>query len=103
VPGAFSLAPTKEILGDRPAFFAREVTKLHEEFIRGAQSELAAALEEKPARGEITLLIGAPLPGQAAAELGFKSYLATDIPTSRVCSFPYQLNIPAVVSLGGTK
>src|SRR5262249_9210956 len=47
-----------EILGDRPACLAREVTKLHEEFRRGALSELAAALSENPARGEITLLIG---------------------------------------------
>jgi len=49
----------REILGDRPACLAREVTKLHEEFRRGALSEIAASLAEKPARGEITLLIGA--------------------------------------------
>ena len=50
-----------EILGDRPACLAREVTKLHEEFRRGTLSELAASLAEKPARGEITLLVG-PVP-----------------------------------------
>src|SRR5215467_12860504 len=59
-----TLADAKEILGDRPACIAREVTKLHEEFRRGALSELLTSLEEKPARGEITLLVG-PL---AAAE-----------------------------------
>jgi 16S rRNA (cytidine1402-2'-O)-methyltransferase len=48
-----------EVLGDRPACLAREVTKLHEEFLRGKLSEIAASLEERPARGEITLLIGA--------------------------------------------
>jgi len=37
---------------------AREVTKLHEEFLRGKLSEIAASLEEHAARGEITLLIG---------------------------------------------
>jgi 16S rRNA (cytidine1402-2'-O)-methyltransferase len=52
------VADTREILGDRPACLAREVTKLHEEFRRGKLSELAASLEERPARGEITLLIG---------------------------------------------
>jgi 16S rRNA (cytidine1402-2'-O)-methyltransferase len=58
-----TLAEAREILGDRPACIAREVTKLHEEFRRGLLSELAASLTEKPARGEITLLIG-PVPAE---------------------------------------
>ncbi len=52
------VADAREILGDRPACLAREVTKLHEEFRRGKLSQIAASLEERPARGEITLLIG---------------------------------------------
>ncbi|HEY2461487.1 MAG TPA: 16S rRNA (cytidine(1402)-2'-O)-methyltransferase [Candidatus Acidoferrum sp.] len=52
------IADAQEILGDRPACLAREVTKLHEEFRRGKLSELDASLKERPARGEITLLIG---------------------------------------------
>jgi len=52
------VADAREILGDRPACLAREVTKLHEEFVRGRLSEISAALEKQPARGEITLLIG---------------------------------------------
>jgi 16S rRNA (cytidine1402-2'-O)-methyltransferase len=52
------VADAREILGDRPACLAREVTKLHEEFRRGKLSEIAASLEVRPARGEITLLIG---------------------------------------------
>jgi len=65
---AESIADAQEILGDRPACIAREVTKLHEEFLRGRLSELAASLERQPARGEITLLLGppeAPAVGQA--------------------------------------
>jgi len=58
-----TLADARAILGDRPACLAREVTKLHEEFRRGTLSELAASLSEKPARGEITLLIG-PFPAE---------------------------------------
>jgi 16S rRNA (cytidine1402-2'-O)-methyltransferase len=54
------VADALEILGDRPACLAREVTKLHEEFLRGKLSEIAASLEERPARGEITLIIGPP-------------------------------------------
>src|SRR2546422_2912831 len=52
------VADAREILGDRPACLAREVTKLHEEFRRGKLSQIAASLEERPARGEITLLVG---------------------------------------------
>ena len=63
-----TLADAREILGDRPAFLAREVTKLHEEFRRGTLSELAASLSDKPARGEITLLIGANPPEERAAQ-----------------------------------
>lgn len=55
---AESIAEAREILGDRPACLAREVTKLHEEFRRGKLSDLSASLEERPARGEITLLVG---------------------------------------------
>jgi 16S rRNA (cytidine1402-2'-O)-methyltransferase len=54
---AETVADAREILGDRYACLAREVTKLHEEFRRGKLSELAQSLAERPARGEITLLI----------------------------------------------
>ena len=48
-------------LGDRPVVVARELTKIHEEFLRGAASEVAAALRLRPSvKGEITLLIGRP-------------------------------------------
>jgi len=63
------VADASEILGDRPACLAREVTKLHEEFRRGKLSVIANSLEERPARGEITLLIGAAIPGEAGAHL----------------------------------
>ncbi len=44
--------------GDRPAVIARELTKLHEEFLRAPLSGLIAEVERHPRRGEITLLIG---------------------------------------------
>ena len=52
------VADAREVLGNRNACIAREVTKLHEEFRRGKLSELSTSLEQRPARGEITLLIG---------------------------------------------
>ncbi len=53
-----ALADCLEILGDRPAAMARELTKLHEEVIRGDLSEIAAASAADPPRGEIVLVIG---------------------------------------------
>ena len=47
-----------EALGDRPAVLARELTKIHEEFLRGSLSEIGRASVERPARGEYVLLIG---------------------------------------------
>jgi 16S rRNA (cytidine1402-2'-O)-methyltransferase len=49
-----------EILGNRPAVIAREVTKMFEEFLRGHIEDLVAQVQKKPPRGEITLLIGPP-------------------------------------------
>ncbi len=54
-----TLADIVEILGDRPVVVAREMTKLHEEFLRGTASTVLAGLQARNrARGEITLLIG---------------------------------------------
>lgn len=57
---ADTLADAAAILGDRPACLAREVTKLHEEFRRGKLTDLFRSLQEHPAKGEITLVIGPP-------------------------------------------
>lgn len=44
--------------GDRPALLCREMTKPHEEFLRGRLSEIRAALEDRAAvKGEVTLLV----------------------------------------------
>lgn len=54
-----SLEDALELLGNRPAVIAREVTKLHEEFLRGHLEEILAQFRRKPLRGEITVLLGA--------------------------------------------
>jgi len=48
------------LLGERPAVVAREITKVHEEFLCGTLGELATELRERPLRGEMTVLIGPP-------------------------------------------
>lgn len=54
---AKSLADCLDVLGDRRAAVARELTKLHEEFVRGSLSELAARFATQPVKGEIVLVI----------------------------------------------
>ena len=54
---AKSLADCHDVLGDRRAVVARELTKLHEEFARGSLSELAARFATQPVKGEIVLVI----------------------------------------------
>lgn len=54
---ARSLADCVEILGSRNAAVARELTKLHEEIVRGDLKELAEKFAEKPTKGEIVLVI----------------------------------------------
>ena len=45
------------IFGDREMLLAREVTKLHEEFLRGSVSELVHQIDDREIRGEVTLVI----------------------------------------------
>ncbi|MGH2748433.1 MAG: 16S rRNA (cytidine(1402)-2'-O)-methyltransferase [Actinomycetota bacterium] len=52
------LADLRDLLGDRPAALARELTKLHEEVRRGTLSELVGSVERDPPRGEIVLVVG---------------------------------------------
>ncbi len=48
-----------EVLGAAvPVVIARELTKIHEEFIRGRADELLKIAEDRELKGEITLLIG---------------------------------------------
>ena len=47
-----------EIIGDRPAVVSRELTKLHEETIRGTLSDLLDLLDNKKLKGECVLLVG---------------------------------------------
>ena len=46
------------MFGDRPAAVARELTKLHEEVLRGRLSDLPAKLDAATLKGEIVVVIG---------------------------------------------
>jgi 16S rRNA (cytidine1402-2'-O)-methyltransferase len=48
-----------ELLGaERPVVLARELTKMHEEFIRGSAAEVLQRVQQHELKGEMTLLIG---------------------------------------------
>jgi len=51
------LEAVRELLGDRRVVIARELTKVHEEFIRGKAGELAENLGHRSLKGEATVLI----------------------------------------------
>jgi len=67
-----ALADMVEVLGkDRHVVIAREVTKLHEEFLRGRAGEVLEIVKARDGvRGEITLLIGKPEEGDARVGTG---------------------------------
>jgi len=74
-----TLPDMADVLGDRPAAVARELTKLHEEVRRGSVKELARVYESETPKGEVTLLVGPPLkdgPDFSRAEKLLKQALA---------------------------
>ena len=75
------LGDITELLGNRRAAVARELTKLHEEIRRGRLAELAAHYRDAgPPRGETVIVVGPPeptAPDQAAVDSRLRTALAT--------------------------
>jgi 16S rRNA (cytidine1402-2'-O)-methyltransferase len=65
-----TLALLAELDPDRPVAVCRELTKVHEEVVRGSAAELAERFAGAPPRGEIVLVVGAPAagPGEGAPD-----------------------------------
>ena len=55
---ASSLAVLAELDSERPVAVCRELTKLHEEVVRGSAGELAARYAASEPRGEVVLVVG---------------------------------------------
>src|SRR4030042_834199 len=51
------IALAQEILGDREAVIARELTKVHEELLRGPLSRILQEAEARTIKGEATVLV----------------------------------------------
>jgi 16S rRNA (cytidine1402-2'-O)-methyltransferase len=52
-----ALRDVHQVLGDRQAALGRELTKLHEEIVRGPVSQILEHFEQVPPRGEFTLVV----------------------------------------------
>jgi 16S rRNA (cytidine1402-2'-O)-methyltransferase len=65
-----------EVLGDRPVALCRELTKLHEEVIRGTASEVLARLGGSDPRGEVVLVVGSAPPEDTDATERLEAALA---------------------------
>lgn len=81
---AAMLGDAAQVLGKREAAVARELTKLHEEVVRGDLADLAAryAMLEPP-RGELVVLIGPPTAQPAASAQDVDALLTAALQTHR--------------------
>ena len=66
---------------DRRLCVARELTKIHEEFVRGSMKEVVDHFRASPARGEVTVVIA---PAGQAVDLESELELARTIATQRL-------------------
>lgn len=65
-----ALADLAALLGPRQAVICRELTKIHEEILRGTLTELEGVVGAREGiKGEITLVIAPAAPGEAQARL----------------------------------
>lgn len=53
-----TLSDMRDTLGDRQACVAREISKLHEEYLRGSLSEIISRISGKNVKGEIVIVVG---------------------------------------------
>lgn len=74
------LSDVEEILGARDLVICRELTKIHEEWVRGAAADLIKDFASRPSiKGEITVLVGKkrePHAPERSVEEALEAYLA---------------------------
>ena len=80
-----SLRAIAEVVGDRRVVVARELTKIHEEFLDGTAASIADTLEARPAiKGEFTIMVAraeqAPPPDPAGIEAEVAALVAAGTP-----------------------
>jgi 16S rRNA (cytidine1402-2'-O)-methyltransferase len=79
-----TLEAIEAAMGPRPVVVAREITKIHEEFLRGTAAEIHAQLASRDSvKGEITLLIGkamAPPPDDTPIPEAVEALISGGVP-----------------------
>jgi 16S rRNA (cytidine1402-2'-O)-methyltransferase len=87
-----------EILGERDATVARELTKLYEESFVGTLTVLADRFEHAVPKGEIVIVVGPPEEAEAAADATIDRLLESAMerlsPSRAAAEVAEQLNIP---------
>lgn len=63
-----TLSELLSVMGDRKASLVREITKLHEEAVRGTLSSLAETYAQTPPRGECVIVVSGETEAAAPAE-----------------------------------
>lgn len=67
-----ALAAVLENIGDVPVVVAREMTKLHEEVMRGSAGEVLERIKDRELKGEITLIVRVEKEGREAGRANFR-------------------------------
>ncbi len=70
-----TLADILEVFGDRRAVITRELTKVHEETMRGSLSEILKHLQSGQVRGEFTIIVHGESPQPMKQEIDAAEYL----------------------------
>ncbi len=80
-----TLTDMLNIFGEREAFLAREMTKVHEEYRRGSLSQFKRRFEKEDPRGEFTLVVkgaeGEPIPSEEDIKARLKALLDQGLST----------------------
>ncbi len=85
---AAELGDVRDAWGDRDAALARELTKVHQEVLRGKLGELEDEVRARPRKGEMTLVVAAQVGARdaAAAVKLARELVAQGLPASRAAA-----------------
>jgi 16S rRNA (cytidine1402-2'-O)-methyltransferase len=93
-----TLATLAEVVGERDAAVARELTKVHEECVTGTLAELAARYRDQPPKGEIVIVVGPPPEAEEASDDALDRALDHALerlsPSRAAAEVAAQLNVP---------
>lgn len=87
-----ALGDLEQVLGDRSITVARELTKIHEEIVRGKISQARFHFSQQAPRGEFTLVVAGASPTQKEAwtieelQAAVQERIALDIPPAQIAS-----------------